>query len=86
MDYKFKIRDDDNDPELDRLLNEMAKAYNNLIIYMIHKDLDVEVEMLDDEHIVIDGEVMDQEQFQDWLDINYPLEEEWDEDPTHYDA
>ena len=83
MDYKFKIKDQDNDPELDRLLNEMAKAYNNLMMYMIKKDLGVDVQIVDDEHICIDGEVMDAEQFQDWLDLNYPLEDEWEDDEDY---
>lgn len=86
MDYKFNIINDEEDEELNRLLDEMAKAYNNLMVYMIKKELGYTVEVIDDEHIVIDGKVMNSEEFQDWLDLNYPLEDEVEEDPHHYDA
>lgn len=87
MEYKFKLKENDNDPELTKLLDECARAYNNLMVYMIKKELGYDVKIVDDNHISIDGVVMDPEEFQDWLDFNYPIdEEEYDDEPHHYDA
>lgn len=87
MQYNFIFENPDNDPELDKLLDKCAEAYNNLMIYVIKKDLGLDLKIIDDTHVSIDGEVMDEYEFQDWLDLNYPeQEEDFEDDPNHYDA
>lgn len=90
MDYKFdplNFISKDNDPELQDILDSLYDAYDRLMVYLIKKETGNDVKIIDDEHVCINGEVMDNDQFEIWLEDNYPTYEEEDEFETkHYDA
>ena len=91
MDFKFDYSklDNEQDPELQEILDSLYDAYDKLMVYLIHKQTGCKVEIVDDEHISIDGVVMDEYQFQDWLELNYPIydyDDDSDRDPKTYDA
>ena len=75
MQFKFDSSEFENekDPELQQILNELYDAYDKLMIYMIKKQVGCDVRIVDDEHISIDGKILDNDEFEKWLDENYPL-------------
>ena len=89
MDYKFdpsNFISRDNDPELQDILDSLYDAYDRLMIYLIKKETGNDVKIIDDEHVSINGEVMDNDEFEIWLEDNYPTYQEDEFETKHYDA
>lgn len=77
----------EDDLKIEELSNQIADCYNKIMLIMLHKMYGVTAELIDDEHICVDGVVMDDEEFADWLiekeidlgNIEFPNKQ-------HYDA
>lgn len=65
----YNILEDDGqeDPVLDKLYDDLYNTYNKITLHLIRKKYHVEAELVDDEHISIDGEVMDADEFAEWI-------------------
>lgn len=89
MDYKFdplNFISKNDDPELQDIMDSLYAAYDRLMIYLIKKETGNEVKIIDDEHISVNGEVMNNDEFEVWLEDNYPVYQEDDGETKYYDA
>lgn len=89
MDYKFdplNFISKNDDPELQDIMDSLYAAYDRLMIYLIKKETGNEVKIIDDEHISVNGEVMNNDEFEVWLEDNYPANQEYDSETKYYDA
>lgn len=57
----------EDDLKIEELSNQIADCYNKIMLIMLHKMYGVTAELIDDEHISVDGVVMDDEEFANWL-------------------
>lgn len=55
------------DAEIERLENEIGERYDKLMCLKLEKKYRVEVEIVDDDTIKIDGQEMSKEEFANWL-------------------
>ena len=67
-----------NDPEVISLLNQIDALYSQLMGIVLKKRYGVEAHVLDETHIEIDGVVMDDNAFGQWLFEKQLQEEEAD--------
>lgn len=56
-----------NDPEIIEVLDQIDKLYNKLMTLALRKKYGVEAKVIDENHIEIDGVVMDDMTFGNWL-------------------
>lgn len=56
-----------NDPDIIEVLDEIDKLYNKLMNLALKKKYGVEAKVIDENHIEIDGVVMDDMAFGNWL-------------------
>ena len=56
-----------DDPEINALVQELDSIYEKLLIKIFEKKYNVELKVIDDTRVSIDGEVLDDEGFLNWL-------------------
>ena len=71
--------------EEEKALDELRQAYDKLVLLVMQRELGAKLEIIDDEHIKVDDVIMDNEQFDEWLEERcYELG--YFETNTHYMA
>lgn len=55
------------DPEVDALLKQLDVIYNKLFSLAMKNEYGADASVVDDNHIMIDGELLDDEGFLNWL-------------------
>ena len=67
-----------DDEEFQELVEELRDIYDKLVIKYMEKVFKVKIEIVDDNHVTIDGKLYDTDEFQAWIEdkcfLYYPEE------------
>lgn len=67
---KFETSSDLTEEEQEAL-DDLQKAYDRVVVLALEREFKAKIVLIDDDHLLIDGVLMDNDAFDDWLTNKY---------------